>query len=81
MMNSPIIFIVSGPISNETQLVQSIERSDLPNRVETILCLIQKGNVYSDHFPVNILRNVGLMQSSTSLVFVIDSSRSLSSMD
>lgn len=81
MMNSPIIFIVSAPVSKERELIQSIRRSHLPNRVEIILCLIQKRNVYSDHLPINILRNVGLRESSTSLVLVIDSSKYPSSND
>lgn len=75
---SPILFIISTTPENETNIIQSISRLNLPDRVETIVCSIQPGNVYSEHYPINILRNVGLMQSPTSYVLMIDSSKHLS---
>ena len=46
---------------------------DLPSRVEVITAESSRKNVFANHFPINLLRNVGLLSVTTSHVMVIDS--------
>lgn len=48
-----------------------------PTSVEIIFCFHSKKNVYKTHYPINLLRNIGLLHASTIQVLVIDSTRKI----
>ena len=44
----------------------------VPSRVTLITAAVTSKSVYHNHFPVNLLRNVGLLNVMTSHVLVVD---------
>ena len=69
----PIIAVVYLQEGRGKEFEETLRSLDLPSRIEVITAENSKKNVYVNHFPINLLRNVGLMSVTTSHVMVIDS--------
>lgn len=74
-----MIYLASG---EETAFLVSLRsvslRSvSLPSNVEVITASPSPKNVFAAHFPVNLLRNVGLLNVRTSHALVLDADAAL----
>lgn len=60
------------PDLDESAFVESFCSRSVPSRLTLITAAVTSKSVYFNHFPVNLLRNVGLMNVITSHVLVVD---------
>lgn len=71
-MISPIIVVIYLPFEDEATFMETLHSYGVPSRVVIITAAVTTKNVYHNHFPINLLRNVGLLNVMTSHVLVID---------
>ena len=69
-----MIYLASG---EETAFLVSLRSVSLPSNVEVITASPSPKNVFAAHFPVNLLRNVGLLNVRTSHALVLDADTAL----
>ena len=73
LFHRPIIAVVYLQEGRGGTFEETLRSLGLPSRVEVITAENSRKNVYAHHFPINLLRNVGLMSVTTSHAMVIDS--------
>lgn len=61
-----------GKCEEEGKYLEYIKSHDLPNRFVLILYLVNQDNRYYNHFPMNLLRNIGISNVMTTHYIVMD---------
>ena len=74
---SPLLFILFAPTENQAAILDQIQSMALPRHVEVIMGFYTLKSVYRSHFPINLLRNIGLLHSTTSQVLILDPSKQI----
>ncbi|KNB44776.1 glycosyltransferase-like protein [Blastocystis sp. subtype 4] len=68
----PIVVVVYLPAEDESVFTETFRSRGVRSRVTLITAAVTSKSVYYNHFPVNLLRNVGLLNVMTSHVLVVD---------
>ena len=64
--------VVMGKCEKEEKYLDYVKSHNLPQRFVLILFLVNQKNRYYNHFPMNLLRNIGISNVMTSHYIVMD---------
>ena len=71
-MSSYFSIVVKIHQKEEMKILNRIQEMDNPDRVRIILFLVRQREKYYNDFPVNLLRNIGIVNIITSHYIVLD---------
>lgn len=69
---SPFSIAIKVIKGEETKVISQLMKMQLPPRIRTILYVVQKKQKYYHDFPVNLLRNIAIVNIQTSHYIVFD---------
>lgn len=72
------MFVIYLRSEEESALFATLRSVSFPSNAEVITASASPKNVFAAHFPINLLRNVGLLSVRTSHALVVDADSSLS---
>ena len=72
------MFVIYLHSEEESAFLIKLRSVSLPSNVEVITVSPSPKNVFAAHFPINLLRNIGLLSVRTSHVLVVDADSFLS---
>lgn len=69
---SPFSIAIKVKREEETKVISQLMKMELPPRIRTILYVVKKKQKYYNDFPVNLLRNIAIVNIQTSHYVVFD---------
>ena len=69
---SPLVLVLNGPLSDQADILYTLETTYLPSRLTILVYLIPPSSPEQGQFPVNKLRNLGIRNIATTHFQVLD---------